>query len=176
MLPNPLHPAIVHLPLALAVLIPLLLLFAVWKVRKGSSLKDVWMPAVVMAFLLFVSALVATNTGESDEEVVEEVVSEQVIEAHEERAEAFTYAAGFLFLISAAGFLKAKAGQAARWLTVAASVVVFVLALRVGHSGGSLVYEHGAGSVVRPASTTSVWAGRPGCRTLGGRHRMAHTN
>lgn len=158
MLPNPLHPAIVHLPLALAVIVPLSLLFAVWKVKKGSALTDVWMPAVVMAFLLFVSALAATNTGESDEEVVEQVVSEQVIEAHEERAEGFTYAAGFLFLISAAGFMKARAGQAARWLSVAASVVVFVLALRVGHSGGSLVYEHGAGSVDRPTTTASVFA------------------
>ena len=159
MIPNPLHPAVVHLPLALAVILPLIVLFAIIKIKRGSLTSDVWMPAVVLAFLMFGSALVATNTGEGDEEVVESVVSGRIIHAHEENAEVFTYGAGILFLITALGFLSARYGQAARYLTAAGSIVVLVLALRTGHSGGSLVYEHGAGSVERSGSSMVQAAG-----------------
>ena len=160
MLPDPLHPAIVHLPLALAVILPLLIGFALLKIKRGASASDVWMPVVILSFLMFAGTLAATNTGESEEEIVEDVVPESVIHVHEERAEAFMWSAGVVFLITAFGFMSARYGNMSRYLAAAGSVVVLVLALRTGHSGGELVYKHGAASVERPTSSSVLDTGR----------------
>lgn len=155
MLPNPLHPAVVHLPLALAVIVPLIIGFALLKMRGGATAPDVWMPTVILSFLMFAGTLAATNTGEDEEDVVEAVVSGQVIHDHEEKAEAFMWGSGVLFLLTSFGFLSARFGQASRYLSAVCSIVVLVLALRTGHSGGELVYEHGAASAYQQGSVYS---------------------
>ena len=36
-IPNPLHPAIVHLPMAIVVLLPLTVIGAIWVIRRGAA-------------------------------------------------------------------------------------------------------------------------------------------
>ena len=51
MLPDPLHPAVVHLPIALAVLLPLLSLASLLAIRTGWLPQRAWSGVVLLAGL-----------------------------------------------------------------------------------------------------------------------------
>ena len=78
--------------------------------------------------------------------------TEQVIEAHEERAEVFLWAAGAV-LAAAAGLLFAPArltlGLSAA--VAAATIAVAALGVRTGAAGGEIVYTHGTARAFQPA-------------------------
>ncbi len=150
MIPDPMHPAVVHIPIALAVVLPVLIFLSIVLIRRGADVKVAWLPVAVLSFILFSGALLAQRTGESEEEAVEQIVPERYIENHEENAEVFTIVAGVLFVLSLGGLVLNKVGNSVRIATAVASLGLLALAFQTGHSGGELVYEHGA------ASTTSV--------------------
>ena len=80
MLPNPLHPVVVHFPIVLAVLAPFVALGALWAIRRGTLARRAWsIPAAVLGALV-VSGWVAAQTGEREEDRVERVVSERLEE------------------------------------------------------------------------------------------------
>lgn len=140
----PLHPALVHLPLALAVLVPLVALF-VWLGQKSGKLSpQTWMLVIGLQLLLVGSGYLSMQLGENDEETVEHFVkNEAAIETHEEAAELFVFSeAALLVLIIAAGFL----GKIPylKPFSVLTSVVLMITALNAGHTGGKLIYEEGA--------------------------------
>jgi uncharacterized membrane protein len=145
MLPDPLHPMVVHLPLALAVLLPAFALVAIWAIRRGGRPRNIWAVPVAAVLLLSAGAWVALETGENEEERVEDVLrSERPLHEHEEAAETFLLIAGVVTLIGLGGLANGRVGTTARWLTVAGSVVLLASAVQVGSAGGKLVYEHGA--------------------------------
>lgn len=146
MLPDPLHPAIVHLPIALAVLLPLAALASALAVARGWLPGRAWVLVVALHALLVASAFLAVETGEHEEERVERAVSERFIEAHEERAESFLWIAAAALAVTGAGMLSGALGSAARAGSVIAALGVLVAGAAVGHSGGELVYRHGAAS------------------------------
>jgi uncharacterized membrane protein len=146
MLPNPLHPAIVHFPVVLAFLLPLFVAGALWAIRRGVDARRAWLLPVVGAAALGLSAWAAVETGESTGERVERVVSEQVVEEHEEMAEAFLTASAALAGVALLGLVGGITGKTARVVTGVGSIVLVVMVARVGHSGGELVYKHGAAS------------------------------
>ena len=153
MLPDPLHPALVHLPIAFAVLAPFAALAALLAIRTGWLSSRVWVGVVLLQALLAGSAWLAVETGEREEERVERVVAERHIEEHEEAAERFLWASVAAFLISGTGLLTGAAGGAGRMVTVVAAAGVLAAGVVVGHSGGELVYVHGAaGAYLEPAS------------------------
>lgn len=168
----PLHPAIVHLPLGLAFVLPFLalgLLIAAW--RGWLPGRTGWLFVGLQAILLG-SGLFAMNTGEKDEENVERVVAESRIEAHEEAAEQFVWAVGLVLLVAAAGmFLGEKKQRYTGVALTVGSLVVAGLAVRVGHAGGELVYTHGAASAYTSAQAGGAGSALPGNsaeNTLGG--------
>jgi hypothetical protein len=142
----PLHPLVVHFPVVLAVLLPISVGVALLLIRKGATARRVWSVPVVIAAALAVSAWVATQTGESQEDRVERVVSERALHGHEEAAERFLVLSGVLVLVAAAGLARGTVGRAARIITAAGGVGVVAAGVQVGHSGGLLVYRHGAAS------------------------------
>jgi uncharacterized membrane protein len=144
MLPDPLHPAIVHLPIALALLVPLVALFALAAARLGFLPVRGWAFVVLLQLLLVGSGWLALETGEEQEERVEKVVAERHIEDHAERAERLLIVAGVALVVIGAGLAPSRVGALARPLGLALSLAVAALAADVGHSGGLLVYEHGA--------------------------------
>lgn len=144
MLPNPLHPAVVHFPIALAFLLPLGALWALVAIRRGASTRRAWVPVGVLAALLFLSAWVSVNTGQSQEDRAEDVVGEQVLGGHEEAAERFLIASGALLGLVAAGLLRGRLGAVGRGVATAGSLAALAMVVQVGHSGGELVYTHGA--------------------------------
>ncbi len=142
----PLHPALVHLPLGIAFIIPLLaigLLVAVW--QQWLSRRVLWILAGLQAVVL-VTALLAQETGEQVEELVEDQVPHEAIHDHEEDAEAFTAGAGVLLFIFIAG-AALPSRKVSLGLTTAATVLslgVAGMGAETGHEGGKLVYQQGA--------------------------------
>lgn len=146
MLPDPLHPALVHFPMALAVLLPLAAVGLLLWIRRGAPARSTWSIAVVLAALLLGTTWLSLQTGENEEERVEEVVSEQAIHTHEERAEQFMVLAGVVFLVTVAGLIPRRVGSWARTAAAIGSLLLIPAGIQVGHSGGDLVYRHGAAS------------------------------
>lgn len=142
----PLHPLVVHFPVVFAVLLPISIVIALLVIRKGATARRVWSVPVALAAALAVSAWVATQTGEAQEDRVEQVVAESALHGHEEAAERFLVLSGVLALVAVAGLARGTVGRAARLVTAAGAVGVLAAGAQVGHSGGLLVYRHGAAS------------------------------
>jgi len=144
MIPDPLHPAIVHFPIVLMFLAPLAAIIALWSIRRGADIRRSWLMAVVAALALALSTWAATLSGQDQEERVERVVAEQPIETHEESAELFFMLSGVLVVLSVAGLARGSLGRGSRILATLWAVALIPAGVRVGHSGGQLVYRHGA--------------------------------
>ncbi len=146
LIPTPLHPAIVHLPIALTVLLPLFAIGALWTIRKGARPIVAWGVTTAMFAVLTLSSWAAVETGQAQEERVEDVVAEAPLESHEEAAESFLLLSLGVLGVAAIGLANGKVGSAARVAGTVGALVLVVAGYRVGHSGGQLVYEHGAAS------------------------------
>ena len=167
MLPDPLHPAVIHFPIVLTFLLPVAALIAIWRIRHGAVARAAWGPAVVAAAALTASAWLAVETGEADEERVERVVAEEPIGRHEEAAEQFLLLSAGMAVVAGIGLVRGRVGAAARIGTMAGALGLVVAGTLVGHSGGELVYRYGAAAVhasngVQPAGAAGL--GRAGER------------
>jgi uncharacterized membrane protein len=146
MLPDPLHPAVVHFPVVLAFLLPIFAVGALWTIWRGARVRRAWAVPLAMAGALLLSTWAAVRTGEAQEERVERVVADQPLDAHEEAAESFIVMTTMVMLVMAVGLFPGLAGKSARLLGTAGAVALVVGAAWVGESGGQLVYQHGAAS------------------------------
>jgi uncharacterized membrane protein len=147
-IPTPLHPALVHLPLGLAFILPALALGFAWAAWKNPLKRRAWTLIVILQAVLLGAGFVAMNTGEREGERIERAVPKAAIERHEELAEQFLWVTG-ITLVVAAGALVFRRPAAVRILTgtaVVGTLLVTAAALRVGHAGGQLVYVHNAGA------------------------------
>lgn len=154
MVPDPLHPAVVHFPIVLLLLGAPLAVVSVF-LRK-------WHLPVLTAVVLSLGgagAVVATWTGEEAAELAGELSGngEKTLDAHEEwgeRARNAGLVAAVLAVISAALGRRPVAGRA---LGAAAAIAALGAAFSVaqaGHYGGEVVYKHGVG--VNTAAGASV--------------------
>jgi uncharacterized membrane protein len=153
MLPDPLHPAVVHFPVALAALIPLFALLILLAIRAGRTPALSWAVVVLMQALLVGFTWLAHETGEDEEERVEKVLDEEHIEAHEEAADWVLYLGGAGLAASAIGLAGGGVGAGARLAALVISLATLGAAVRTGHLGGELVYRYGAANayVEKPA-------------------------
>ena len=140
MLPSPLHPAIVHFPIVFTILLPFVALGSMWAIRRGVRPVRAWSVPLLVAIALSLSAWVAVQTGEADEERAEDIAGEQVLHAHEEAAERFLLLSGGVVLLMAAGFLRGVPGRAARVVAGTAALGLVLAGYQVGHSGGRVVF------------------------------------
>ena len=167
MLPDPLHPVVVHFPVVLAVLLPIFAVGALWTIRRGARPRRAWSVPLAVAAALALSAWVALETGEATAERVESVVADAPLDAHEEAAEAFIAGSVVVLLIMGAGLAPGLVGVSARLVSTVGAVGLVAGAVWVGHSGGQLVYRHGAASAYtspsdRAAADSTVSAVRRG--------------
>ena len=140
----PLHPIAVHFPIVLGSLLPVLAIVLWWAIKKWELTPKVWALVSAVALVYSLSAVAAVQLGEEDEEKVEKIISEEVIEEHEEAGELIPWLAGTLFLVSLGGF-SAKYSKRAKKAMIVLSLVAVIPLINAGHTGGELVYEHGAG-------------------------------
>jgi hypothetical protein len=158
MIPDPLHPAVVHFPLVLVFLVPAAAVLAVWAIRRGADARRIWAIPLTLAAALDLSAFVALRTGEAEEDRVEMVVPEAALHAHEEAAERFLVLSGVLLLVAAAGLGRGDLGRAARLVTIVGALGLIGAGVQVGDAGGKLVYEHNAGSAYADRALTGAQA------------------
>lgn len=140
------HPKLVHVPIALGVLMPLIaggLLLAWW---RGWFPRRGWVVAIGLQAILVSSGVFAMRTGEAEEDRVEPFVAERFLEAHEEAAEVFVWGSGGVLavMILAAALGARRSALPAAAAATLGTLIVLGLGLRTGHAGGSLVYDHGA--------------------------------
>ena len=156
LIPNPLHPAIVHLPIAIAVLLPAFAIGALFFIRRGTRPRTAWGITIVMLVALLFSGWASLKTGEQQEERVEGVVAERSIHTHEEAAEAFLLITAVVLTVSLTGLAPGRAGRFGRWAATLGTLAIVGAGWRVGHSGGMLVYRDGAASAYTGASVRAV--------------------
>ncbi len=154
MLGDPLHPAIVHFPIVLALLLPFFAGTAMVFIHRGTRPHRAWAVVALVGGMLFASSWVSVATGERDEEVVEGIVPESSLEIHEETGELFMVLAGANALLLLGGLINGNIGAGVRAIASLGTLVLVVMAFRVGHSGGQLVYTHGAARAYAGTSAT----------------------
>jgi uncharacterized membrane protein len=162
-MPIPLHPALIHLPIGLAVVLPLIALALAVEIRRDALPRRAWWSVAGLQAILVASAITATFSGERDGERAEATIAKATIEQHEEAGEALAWASGTaLALACVALALKERPAHWLRLATVAAGVGVLGLAFRAGHSGGALVFQYGANvNKIPPASSPALSEGDP---------------
>jgi len=142
---GPLHPSLVHLPLGLAVALPPLLAALAIAIRRGALRRRTWWLAVGLQALLFAGGIAAMQAGDRDEKTVTRVVSRSVVHEHEEKGEAFVWAAGLaLAVVAGVAFAPDRLLAAGTALSTVAALAVAGMGVRAGRAGGELVYENGA--------------------------------
>lgn len=90
-------------------------------------------------------------------------MAENALEGHEEAAERFLVLSGVLLVVAAAGLAGGTLGRAARLVSTAGAFGLVAAGVQVGHSGGQLIYRHGAaGAYATGAGASQAGAPQPG--------------
>lgn len=143
----PLHPAVVHFPLALTVLLPVLVLVFAWAIKSGKMSKELWLVIIGMQVLITGSGYLALETGETDEDKVSAIVTKKIVHEHEEAAEIFV---GTTVVSLVAGivawFLQPAFQDKARLAVMFFSLLPLFFGWQAGKLGGEIVYRHGGAS------------------------------
>ncbi len=156
MIPDPLHPAVVHFPIVFVFLLPVFALGALWAIRRGTAVGRAWLPVVVLAGLLTASAWLAVQTGGAQEGRVEDIVAERPLKSHEEAGERFLILSVIGLAVIGTGLLKGSVGQGGRWAGALAAGVLLLAGWQVGHTGGELAYRHGAAAAYHQNAAVSA--------------------
>lgn len=163
MLPEPLHPIVVHFPIVLSILLPVVAVVSLWAIHRGARPTRAWGVAIAVAAALTLSAFVAVETGEDQEERVENVVAESRLDAHADAGEALYVVSIGVLAMLALGLMPGDKGRIARYVGAVGSLTVAAAAFKVGITGGDLVYKYNAAS----AYATSDHAGASADRSDG---------
>jgi uncharacterized membrane protein len=150
------HPKVVHLPIALAVLMPFVATGVALAWWRGWFDRRVWVIVLFLQAALVGSGLVAMKTGEEQEERVEQVVAEGHIEAHQEAAEIFVWASAVTLVLIALPLVlrEGQLRQAVIAISCIATALVLAFGFRAGEAGGRLVYKYGAAQVYVEAAAS----------------------
>jgi uncharacterized membrane protein len=140
----PLHPIIVHFPIAIGMIAPLLILLIWMGIHRWSWPMRTWSIVVLVNLILVVSSVAALKTGEQDEDKVESYVTKQAFEDHEELGEKLPWLFAALMVVSAIPFVIPKQKKLFMTATLILSSASIAPIVVVGHTGGKLVYEQGA--------------------------------
>jgi len=154
-LPNPLHPAVVHFPIVMMFLVPIFAGAALFAIRGGAAPFRAWLLPLAAAVVLAVSAWGSVRTGSAQEERVERVVGARAFETHEGSAESFLVLSVALLAVTAGGLVRGRLGSASRLVATLGAVALVGVGVRVGHTGGMLVYREAAASAYTGPGTPS---------------------
>ncbi len=141
----PFHPTIVHFPLVLTFILPILILIFAFMIKKNKMSRYAWLIIIGLQAATTISGYVAMNAGGNDEDQVEKVVNKKLIHEHEDAAEVFVGSTVILLALSIAAFFLKQEIQFKFNVGVGLlSLISCFLAYKAGELGGELVYKHGA--------------------------------
>jgi uncharacterized membrane protein len=162
----PLHPAVVHIPVGLAMLMPAVFIGLYAFIQKEKLPAASFLIAVLLQTVLVVSAIASLRTGEAEEDRIEEAgipVPHEAIEEHENLAKMMTGAAIATLLLSGASLKESRFSGGLQLGAITLSFAVTGLAITAGHHGGKLVYVYGAAG-------QGPFAGQPATIETDGHH------
>jgi uncharacterized membrane protein len=161
---NAMHPLVVHFPIALLIIAPVLVVLGLVIPKHARGL---FLSALVLMAIGTVGTFIASSTGEAASEMAERVAgTRSVLERHEELAETtrtiFTaLTAIFAAILFLPDILKKTLGKGASTALILAFLVFYmsgtVFLANTAHQGGRLVHEIGvrAGAGTGSAQTGS---------------------
>jgi hypothetical protein len=156
-----LHPAIVHVPLGLAMVMPLLAAGLAWAVWRGRLPRGALAVVAGLQLVLAGGGFVAMRLGHADERQARLVAPHTAVHEHEEAAETFVWVSlGVLLLSAAALLVPSRAAPALGAVVAAGALAVAALGVDAGRKGGELVFRHGAAVAAVP--------GRPAAPAVAG--------
>ena len=157
-----LHPLIIHFPIALLLVAPILILIGLVSPNRGRAFFGA---ALVLMVIGTIASWVAVSTGEAAGELAERAAGAgAVLEQHEDLAEttrsAFTILTGlFLLILFAPAIFRTRFSQK---LLLPANIFFLllygsgiVLLVNTAHQGGRLVHEFGVRAMMAPATQTT---------------------
>ncbi|MGE0867520.1 MAG: DUF2231 domain-containing protein [Kofleriaceae bacterium] len=139
----PMHPKLVHIPIALCIVMPMMLTLVWMGIRRGWFTSRTWLLCAVLQGALFVSSVAALQSGKNDGDKVEGYASEEALQTHANRASWFVYIAGFNLALSSGVALLPLARPRRQLLgaiAIAGSLGATYAGYLVGDAGGRLVY------------------------------------
>jgi uncharacterized membrane protein len=143
----PFHPIVVHFPLALTFIMPVLIIVFALMIKMNKMQPQTWLIIIGLQLAVVVSGYVALESGEAEEDKVEKVVGKKLIHEHEEAAEIFVGSTVLVLVLSiAVFFIRKDIGFAIKLGIAGLGLVSCYLAYQTGHLGGEMVYGHGAAS------------------------------
>jgi uncharacterized membrane protein len=165
----PFHPVMVHFPIALAFILPILILVFAFMIKSQKMSHHAWLVIIGLQIVTTVTGYVALDSGEKEEHAVEKVLDKKHIHHHEESAEIFVGSTVLALVISIAAFFLRKPIQFYLQLgTLLIALISCYLVYQTGHSGGELVYRYGAANAYGPINTSPIQEGivpTPGLNT-----------
>lgn len=146
-MPTPFHPVIVHFPIVISFLLPLLIMVFAYMIKINKMTPRGWLIIVGLQMFATITGYVALESGETEEDLVEKIVESKYINQHENAAEIFVGASVLVLVVSVAVFfLKSSLQFYVQIGITLLSIVAAFLGYRAGKFGGELVYVHGAAS------------------------------
>jgi len=147
---EPLHPALVHVPLGLAFVLPWVTAGLAVAIDRGLLPRRAWVLSAALQLLVVAGGAAAVLSGFREEHAVDGFVSSRLVQRHEERAVAFLVASAMLLALTTSVLaVPQERVRSVAALAAAGSLVVAGLGLWTGRAGGDLVYRHGAAAAYR---------------------------
>lgn len=153
------HPLIVHFPIALLLVAPLLIVIGLFLPKHGRGL---FIGALVVMVLGTIGTYFAVATGEAAGELAERTPGMAgVLERHEELAETVraiftTLTVVFAAILFVPSILKKGLGRKTASVVVLAFLLLYaggaILLANVGHQGGMLVHQYGVHAMMTSGS------------------------
>jgi len=167
-----LHPIIIHFPIALLLVVPVIILIGI-SVAKGS--RSYLLSAFVLMLLGTIATYIAVSTGGAAGELAEHVNNvDPVLEQHEELAETtrtvFTALTVIFGVIVFAPMVFRKELSRMVLVPLNLAFLVFygagaVLLMNTAHQGGRLVHEFGVRALMTSTPQTTTNTGKQSERT-----------
>lgn len=140
----PLHPFMAHIPLVLALCLPIVIVSSIVFIMKKKISPRLWWVPVIIQITIVVFSYIALETGEDQEDTVLQFVAKPFIQQHENAAEIFSGLGVILLgLMAVVLFVGESLARNLRFLTAVLSLIPLAAGLYAGRLGGAIAYTHG---------------------------------
>jgi len=141
----PLHPVIIHFPIAFITAALIFQILHIWRPKWINSSIGLWLIGLSIIFSL-ASVLSGQKEMEKAGELGYPIETLKLIERHQTSGNIVAWSSIFFFIVWLYLFIKYKSNNNLNQLALAFLVLLFIIVMVSGYTGGQLVYIHGVGT------------------------------